>query len=325
METIKTFSEYKSFITTSSFWADASAIRIIEKKLNVKMIIISQEKGTTIQTDIYNIIECGYSDDNSFKPDYYIITCYDGSHYRLITYRKRNIFRFTEIPYHLKILIVKKCLEGNSGIFYLIEDFRDFKFRLLIEHDNYRGGNNNTNRLTFHQYSKNRLPGKGTNEMISNEDIHSYSHLHKYKDWRKILDDSYEKNRLITIDNRYWKSVEHYLLACPYKKRFDELYLKFSQSMNGDQPTDISDSLMIARKSIQPNGVLVDGTLVHGICDEIEKIEERKKALQSKFTNPDCRDILLATNDALLYHFISGKPPEQDLLLMEIRNEKKKL
>ena len=49
-----------------------------------------------------------------------------GWHYRLITYKDRSAFKFKEIPYNLKKLIVDKCLERNAGPYFIIPDMKDF-------------------------------------------------------------------------------------------------------------------------------------------------------------------------------------------------------
>ena len=37
------------------------------------------------------------------------------------------MLKFTEIPYDVKSMIINKCLETNSGGYYLIPDFRNLK------------------------------------------------------------------------------------------------------------------------------------------------------------------------------------------------------
>ena len=51
---------------------------------------------------------------------------YNGSHYKLITYKKRGAFIFKELPYQIKQLIVNKCLERLAGPFYIIPDFKSY-------------------------------------------------------------------------------------------------------------------------------------------------------------------------------------------------------
>ena len=86
-------------------------------------------------------MQCGQLNDNekeemkTFKPDYYIMACYTGRHYKLLGYKEKKIFRFQEVPYSMKTLIINKCLEKNSGPYYLISDFRNLKRKVGLNVD----------------------------------------------------------------------------------------------------------------------------------------------------------------------------------------------
>ena len=58
---------------------------------------------------------------------------YNGSHYKLVTYKKKGILTFQEIPFDLKKLIVTKCLEKQAGTFSLIPDFMEFRKQVMDE------------------------------------------------------------------------------------------------------------------------------------------------------------------------------------------------
>ena len=139
MKNIHSLEEFRHYITTSQFWADAWAISTLESLLKIKVVILSEESYKEKEFD--NVLNCGEvnkrteSAESTFEPNYYIILAYNGSHYRLITYYKKGILTFKELPYDIKILIVNKCLEKNAGIFYLIQDFRNFKTLLGVDPD----------------------------------------------------------------------------------------------------------------------------------------------------------------------------------------------
>ena len=105
--------------------------KILEIILNIKFIILSNESFKS--GDLNNVLQCGHTNDkllknkDFFTPEFYIILDYDGSHYKLVEYKKKRIFKFSEIPYDIKKLIVKECMRKNSGIFNLIPDFKNLK------------------------------------------------------------------------------------------------------------------------------------------------------------------------------------------------------
>ena len=134
MKDIDTLEKFREFIMTSKYWADDAAISILEKLLNIKMIIFSEESYD--DGDLDSVLRCGQVSDHDLerqgqhKPDYYIITNYTGNHYKLISYKEKNILTFREIPYDVKALVINKCLERNSGPYYLIQDFMNLKTSL---------------------------------------------------------------------------------------------------------------------------------------------------------------------------------------------------
>ena len=344
--------DFRRYIQTPKFWADSWAISILEKYLNIKIIVLSEFSYNGKSLD--SVMNCGADASTDlqkkgiFNPQFYIMTTYSGNHYRLITYKEKRIFTFPEIPYYIKVLVVKKCLERNAGVFYLIQDFRDLKSRLGINPDegnpDAKNGNGdgdgdeeddeNENELydpkiVFAFYSaadKSKKPGTGINEKIPPTMKADFTTLGRIADWRKKLDD-YWTDALFKLDGHKWASVEHYYQGAKFKKGFPDFRMQFSL----DSESDISKDVEMAHKAgdkigkykkqqIRPKLTVIDPDFY----GERSK-EERENAVRAKFTqNDDMKQALLATRNAKLVHFIRGEKPETDNVLMKIRKELQK-
>ena len=338
MKGIDTIEKYREYVNTSYFWADEWALTKVEQLLKVKIIVLSQYAYNNKSFD--NILNCGSNptDTQRFEPEYYIIICHTGDHYTLITYKKRAIFKFKEIPYDIKILIVNKCLERNSGLYYAIQDFRNFKSKLGLDPDegnpvlnadtddlDYMNSDlyEKTAEFAFHSKSlDNAKPGKGSNEMIEKTAIGDFMKLNSIKNWRRKLDDMWSESPF-TLDGMRWTSVEHYVQATKFKKGFPTFYSQFAL----DSPSDLSKDPELAKnvsdlkkksfKSHRPMNIKIDVDYDLG-----RKVQERENALRAKFTqNEDLKQMLLATKKALLKHAERRKPAENDVQLMQLRRE----
>jgi len=349
MSKIKTIEQYRDYVQTSSFWADAWAISTIENMLNVKLIIMSEMAFN--DNAMHSVLNCGdlnkqIQDRGVFNPDYYIMVTYSGDHYRLITYKGKRIFTFREIPYGIKVLVVNKCLERNSGSFYLIEDFRNFKTRQGIHPDtgnpkkteeeanldelNRELYNDNTV-FMFHQHSEiSSKPGAGSGEKIPKDMVLEFTDLKKTKEWRRMLDDTWS-NVILSIDNHKWTSVEHYLQGSKFKRGFPDFYHTFSMESESDISKDV-EYAKAAGESGKLKKKSGDGEKVKDIVLRAKHIhpdenynatEERKIALDAKFSqNEDVKQVLLATKKAKLVHFARGKSGNEiDIPLMELRRK----
>jgi hypothetical protein len=190
MKSLDSLDKFKSFIKTSSYWADTWAISTLERLLNIKLVIFSEEAYKEGSND--NVLNCGeinkyIQDKGSFSPNYYILTSYSGQHYRLITYKDKKILTYSEVPYGVKMLVINKCMEVNSGIYYLIQDFRNLKDTMGIpidkgspittEQDDYESLSNvelYDPNIVFMFYNKSQnkpLPGNGSGEKISKDKL----------------------------------------------------------------------------------------------------------------------------------------------------------
>jgi hypothetical protein len=125
---IDTLEKFRAYIKTSNFWVDSWAIGVLERRLNFKIIILSERSYDDGSLD--SVIDCGeidkkIQDSGVFNPDFYIMTTHSGDHYRIVTYKDKRIFKLQEIPFFIKNLVINKCLERNAGPFYVIPEFRD--------------------------------------------------------------------------------------------------------------------------------------------------------------------------------------------------------
>jgi hypothetical protein len=342
--------KFKLYVQTSDYWADTWAISTLERLLNMKVIIMEDT------TDKNAIMRCTQMNDDvskykDYDPTHYVILNYtmNGNHYELITYQSKAIFTFTEIPYDLKELVVRRCLEKMAGPFALIPAFRQFRYDLgLLEaededEDDYASSEENKKLydelpvLQFYERSASSKPGKGngdeTKEKGLKEDPY-FADLNRFlkgtnpkekkerEEWRRMLDDSWTKYQF-EVDNKKWASVEHYLKAVPFKDRYPAIYHNFSIS---DSTSDISTDLKKAEDSMKSikgkEGVHYKAKKdVKDLDPDLEK-EYRTDALRSKFTqNADLTTLLASTKMSKLQKYIPKNPSKIDVELMKIRQE----
>ena len=205
MKGITTLEEFKELIKTCKFWGDTLAastskgmlsphmlaISTLERVLKIKIILFSHEMW--LQGDVDNVLNCGEVNDpileeaGIFTPRYYILVDYNGNNYKLITYKDKSAFNFSEIPVSIKNLIKNKCLEKNGGPYYLIPEFKQYKEEydsidnidpLLFDEDT---------QFQIYATSADKQPGKGVNEKIPTEKIKDYETLTSIKNWRRKL------------------------------------------------------------------------------------------------------------------------------------------
>lgn len=349
MKDIDSLEKLKEYMKTPSYWADTSTISILERVLNMKIIILSEENYGEGQGEVDSVLQCGQLNDDqleregNFKPDYYIMVTYSGNHYKLISYKEKGIFRFSELPYDIKALVIKKCMERNAGPYYLIKDFRDMKTRLGLPADEGAPIDIDDDitdtelfdpEIVFMFHAKSdgsKRAGEGSGEKIPKVRLTEFTALNKDKDkitqnWRKKLDDSWIAQ--FTLDSKRWASVEHYYLGNQFKKGFPDFFDKFAL----DSESDISKEVELAKAAASKSGKLdhkilrekhikPDDDYFEVKLDSPHEIA-RKKALEAKFTqNLDLKKILLETKNAKLTHFIRGSPAKMDDQLMQLRKK----
>ena len=341
MKGIENLDQFKRAIRHCNFWADTWAISTLERILNIKFIVLSSENYK--EKDDKNVLQCGQLNDKvleqrgRFTPDFYIIIDYTGSHYKLISYKKKMIFKFSEIPYDIKNLVYEKCMEKNAGPFFIIPDFLKFKASQKksvtkeaqyedLSESKLRGLYNDD--IVFQFYSKSLdkpLPGKGSGEKISSDRLREYSTLASIPQWRKKLSNFWVQP--FTLDNHQWASVEHYYQGSKFKKTHPDFYLSFSLDSGTDLSKDPAMAKAAGEKTGKFKGELLRPAEVSIDSDFFGKRQKREvyAAQYSKFTqNEDLKTLLLATGDAKLTHFIKGTEPEVFDELMLIRDKIRK-
>tara|TARA_A100001015_G_scaffold284085_1_gene350090 strand:- start:757 stop:3003 length:2247 start_codon:yes stop_codon:yes gene_type:complete len=234
-ENIKDMEQLKKKIKTCDYWADAWGIPTMELAINTKFIILSSnqyQKGNNNR-----VINCGDFVPNQiekkgyFKPKYYVIIEHTGDHYRLITYKDKEIFRFHELPYGIKNDIVKKCMKSKGKTLYnYIPKFAKLIGETInipiVKKENESEENkpteinintepeieeivemtptptpedkdlfNHDTVFVFYSKSAHKPPGKGSGEKIKDGDKEKYAELSKIKNWRRVLSNFYMKEK----------------------------------------------------------------------------------------------------------------------------------
>jgi predicted NAD-dependent protein-ADP-ribosyltransferase YbiA (DUF1768 family) len=342
---IDTLEKFREYVQTPAFWADSWAISTLERALRIKFIILSQR--AYLDGDLDGVMNCGEIDpeiqrEGTFHPKHYILTTFSGDHYRLVTYKNKRIFDFHEIPYHIKALIMNKCLERSSGAFYVIPEFRKLKARMGIDEDEgapVEEADIRTDEydpkivFEFHASSaKTAKPGKGANEKIPADKRALFTDLGRIENWRRKLDD-YWTEAPFELHGKKWASVEHYYQAAKFRKHNSDFAAIFSLDSDSEISKDVDLAKAAGSKSgkavgkakskingdvlLRPKGVEIDPDF-YGQRSEQERID----AVRAKFTkNEDLRQLIIATRDAKLMHYNRGAPADIDHVIMSVRKE----
>lgn len=359
LKTITTEEEMRQYIKSNTFVSNEYILSILEKILNIKFIVFLSD--SIKENDTNSIIDCGLLDDTitNFKPEYYIILEYSNetNKYDLISYKNKVIFKFREIPYYLKSMIITKCVEGDGSTFTSIPDFKSYELiggknsniiDKYIEDIDIKYNPDGVIIIIYCPSSKNSFPGKIKGEKIPTEQINNYIKLSNYENWRCILDNNWSgydldetgniKKYQFILDDFYWNSVQHYLQACKFKEDNPSYYKMFSLGSIKEQPkiNDISKNVELAIfLGKKKGGIEFPGTsdgefkgIKRNANIEIDpdydskKSYYLKKALTAKFQQNNLfKEILLATHDSTLKYKQSRNKPILAKELMIVRYE----
>lgn len=323
MKNAKTLDQFRAMINTCKFWADTWAISTLERVMNTKFILLSEENFE--EGDLKNVLQCGQLNDavleekGSFTPDYYIIMDYTGEHYKLITYKEHGIFKFPQLPFSIRDKIVDKCLEKMAGPYAIIPEFAKMKLgddadadvsSLTVTRVTELDNDPDTLFVYYSKSSGKPLPGKGSGEKIPPSRRDEFKSLAGVKDWRRKLSNDWVAP--IDVDGHQWQSVEHYYQGSKYKKGHPETYYQFTL----DSRSELGKSGEKAKKFSEFEQDM-DFAGKHGT-------EVLVNGLVAKFTqHPDLHKMLLDTRNATLAEYIPRKPPKTSNELMTLRKNLK--
>ncbi len=343
MKGIESKEQLQIKIKTKDYFADTWAVSTLERVLNVKFIILSSEDYKN--GDMKNVLKCGQLNDTVlenrgiFQPEFYIMVDYMPKNYKVIGYRKKLIFKFSEIPYDIKRMVVDKCMEKNAGPFALIPDFKKFKTSgkktgdgddeddLLdkqyeeLSDVKMRGLYDDDIVLLFYSKSTGKpLPGKGPGEKIPPDQMKDFVELARIPDWRRKLSNLWVHE--FTLDGKKWASVEHYYQASKFKEQNRAFYDTFALDSGSELSKDPFLAKVAGGKSGKSKGVVLRPPEVSVDTNSKRNKEEMYNAQYAKFSqNEDLKNLLLATNNAKLTHHSRGSPPIVFNDLMLIRDK----
>jgi predicted NAD-dependent protein-ADP-ribosyltransferase YbiA (DUF1768 family) len=344
MKGVNTLDALRKKIQTPDYPGDAWTVSTLERILNIKLIVLSSDY---VKNDPNNMMQCGNVIDpmiksrGSFAPEFYIMTeCTADMHYRLISYRNKRLFTYIELPYDIKQLVVTKCIERNSGIFTLITSFRQMTQGRI---GNAKYDENSLDRdivdtldvdvlaavdphvvFQFYAQSADKSAGRGTGEKIDANgrklDFAELANKGEFPNWRRKLDDMWTHTDMpFELDGQQWNSVEHYVQAGKFKNEHPEFYKNFTAGSKSKMSKDAGMANAAADPkaptNIRPATVLIDPTY-----NSKRENTARVAAINAKFTqNQHFTKLLLATKNAMLYHYTPGKKPEVATNLILIR------
>ena len=339
MKGVDSIGAFRDVIKTCKFWGETWAISTLERALNVKLVLFSEEMYAA--NDLPNVLQCGQVNDaemqeiGSFEPEHYILLSYTGYHYKYISYKGQTAFTFKEIPQQIKELIVTRCLETLGGPFALIPQFVDLRLsatkgsiksvkasasatKLTAQQD--ADYDPNTIFMFYYRSAAGPKPGKGSGEKIPTPRISEFRELAKHKDWRRKLSNDWEQ--VFELDGHNWLSVDHYYEANKFKMNHPDYYYQFSM----DSGSELSKNAQMAKaagspsgkwqgKRIRPSGIEADMDFF-GVRAE----DTKRRAQRAKFTqNKDLRKVLKDTKDAVLMHYQPRQEPIMYIMLMNLR------
>lgn len=341
MKKVHNLVQFKALMQTCAFWGDTWAISTLERVLNIKVILFSEESYKA--GDIDNVLTCGQLNDTVleekgiFEPDYYVLAIYQGYHYQMISYKDRGALTFKELPFDIKMRVMDKCLERLAGPYYIIPDFRIFMEKAKdkdvaiqvekekkvedMQSDLYDNGTV----FQFYIKSLDKPPGKGVGEVLSASETLEYKDLKNIPDWRRKLSNFWPSP--FTLDGHKWQTVEHYYQGSKYKRGHPEFYLQFSL----DSGSALSKDPVMAKGAGGKSGKYLKeqirpldkyGKTMKMDDDFLSRGPKEKEAAQyAKFNqNAELKALLKATQKAKLQHFSRGTPPMVYDDLMRIRS-----
>ena len=340
MKKVHSLDDLKKIVKTCEFWGDMWAISTLERILNIKLVVFSSEAWK--EGDSNNVLQCGHlndavlKEDGTFEPEYYVLLDYTGDHYKLITYKRHKIFIFKQIPHAIKLDVTKNCLQGTSGPYSIIPQFKQFNEELGVDEpielnvDVIKESENSLydNSVVFQFYKKSNnkpLPGKGNGEKIPLERVKEFSQLSEISEWRRKLDNDYVAP--FELDGHKWKTVEHYYQANKFKNTNKEFYILFSLDSGSKISGDVEMAKSAGSKNGRHNKDLLRSKDIKIDPDFYGGTEQTllENAIYAKFNQDktDLKRTLLLTKKAKLQHYKHAAEAELANALMLVRSRLK--
>ena len=316
MKGVLTYPEFQKKIRTCSFWAETWAVADVERILNVKFVILLQSEYT--QSDVNNVVQCGYKHTGIFQPDYYIVMARTKAEYQLVSYKGRRMLSYAELPHDLKRMIADKCIEYDTTGFSTIPEF----MRPTTESEAFVFGDklfDDSIVFIVHEKSANNLPGHGNGEHIPEQLISEYAELSSDAKWRNKL--SNEWMQPFELDGRRWLTAEHYYQGSKFKKNNPNFYRQFSINSGMEIANKVDLAKSAGRKSGIHRGVHYRERGVSRDVD-FKKEDAMHTALVAKFTqHPDLKEALMNTMNAKIMIHRRGTQCVPAMALMRVRKQ----
>ena len=166
-----------------------------------------------------------------------------------------------------------------------------------------------TDKFFFYSKSKDAKPGKGANEIATEE----YGELLNIKDWRRILSNFHVHP--FEWNGSTWNSIENAFQATKIAMVDPEKAKRFT--MESGDPIGLGDGAM-AQKN-RKLGLLNKEQIREWGLKNMQVMEDIARAKYAQCE--EARRVLLATKNAELWHIVSRKPAVRFEHLERIRKE----
>lgn len=333
MKDVHSTTELRKKVKSCDFWKEEWSLSMLEYLLNIKFIILNYNHYK--ENDIHNVLECNKpvedieNNVDGFKPEYYVLLEKIGKYYKIIGYKNKILFIYEELPYDLRMMIQDKCVEQKENSFRYIVEFQTISPtpQIVEKKESIFSGVPLYDKeivFSFYENSSNTpLPGKGPNEKIPEQLILEFASLAKEKQWRKKLSNFW--NQTFVLDGKNWASVVHFVEGSKFKNEHRDFYDSFSL----DSGSDLSKDAKKAWYASHSKTGLYKGERLRdeSIRPDSDFTEEKKQKLlfqaqMAKFSqNPELKNILLKTKNAMLLHQQKKIEPELYNSLMLVREK----
>jgi predicted NAD-dependent protein-ADP-ribosyltransferase YbiA (DUF1768 family) len=351
MEGITTLEALRAVLQTPKYWGDTWAVSTLERVLRVKLIIFSREAFK--QGDDANVLLCGQNNDDTleregkFEPAYYLLLSLGGTHagnmhYELISYNQRRAFRFRQLPYQVRHMVLLRCLERQAGPYSLIPDFREalagVQPAAAEGHVGSASHGATPGKAVFQMYGRSAggpRPGEGTGEEQGGTDSGAFASLAAIAGWRRLLADDgppardIERNKCpdcFELDGKKWATVRHYALAARFSHANPAFAATFAYTPGRGSKLgkDVDLAVRVAggptrgRKSRRGEQPAPEADPDADAQEE----QAAERARRAKFApGTKARRALLETGNAELRVFRRGAPARPASALMKLRDE----